>query len=71
MDNGKKALEELKKIGLEPRFHQLDLGNFDSIKTFAKYLKETHGGIDILVNNAAIFIHVSYSNSLNLFTLKF
>lgn len=61
IDNGKKALEELKKIGFEPRFHLLDLGSVDSIKAFAKYLKETHNGIDILVNNAAIFVHVNIS----------
>lgn len=31
----------------------------ESINRFAKYLKEKHGGIDILVNNAAIAFKVA------------
>jgi NAD(P)-dependent dehydrogenase (short-subunit alcohol dehydrogenase family) len=58
IDNGTKAVDELKKLGLDPRFYQLDIESQESINSFAKYLKDTHGGIDILVNNAAIFINV-------------
>ena len=58
VDNGRKAVEELSKQGLVARFHQLDIENTESIQKFSAYLKETHGGIDILVNNAAINIRV-------------
>ena len=34
------------------RFHQLDITNEDSIKTFAAYLKKEHDGLDVLINNA-------------------
>ena len=58
VDYGKKAIEELKKLGLEAKYHQLDIQNFESINKFAAYLKENYGGIDVLVNNAAILVDV-------------
>ncbi|KAG4076173.1 hypothetical protein HA402_014722 [Bradysia odoriphaga] len=51
---GLNSVEALKKEGLNPKFHQLDIESVDSIETFRDYLKSTHGGIDVLVNNAAI-----------------
>ncbi|XP_014276619.1 carbonyl reductase [NADPH] 3 isoform X4 [Halyomorpha halys] len=51
---GKKAVEELNKLGLKPEFHQLDIEDPKSIADFAEFIKNTHGGIDVLVNNAAI-----------------
>lgn len=51
---GKAAVEELNKLSLKPEFHQLDVDSEESIRTFAKFLKEKHGGLDVLVNNAAI-----------------
>lgn len=53
-DNGKKALEELAQQGLHPKFYQLDILNVDQIKKFAEFLKDNYGGVDVLVNNAAI-----------------
>lgn len=52
--SGKQAVEELKKEGANVSFHQLDIDNLASIKRFATYIKEKHGGLDLLVNNAAI-----------------
>ncbi|KAJ0181524.1 hypothetical protein K1T71_002246 [Dendrolimus kikuchii] len=52
--NGKKAVAELNKLGLKPAYHQLDVADRESVKRFAEYLKKTHGGFDILINNAAI-----------------
>lgn len=52
------AVKELEKLGLHPKFHQLDINNQNSIDTFRDYLKKTHGGLDILVNNAAIAFKV-------------
>lgn len=51
---GLAAVEELKKLGLSPSYHQLDIDNQDSINKFAVYIKNTYGGLDCLVNNAAM-----------------
>lgn len=40
--------------GLSVRFHQLDIDDEESITTFKTHLEETYGGLDVLVNNAAI-----------------
>ncbi|XP_033126228.1 carbonyl reductase [NADPH] 3-like [Anneissia japonica] len=53
-ERGKAAVEELKKEGLQPRFHQLDIDSLESIDRLKEFLKSTHGGLDILVNNAGI-----------------
>lgn len=57
-DLGKKAVEELKKEGLTPIFHQLEINNKESVKKFAEYISHKYGGLDILVNNAAILLLV-------------
>jgi len=51
---GEAAVEALKKEGLNPSFHVLDIGSKASVETLRDYMKEKYGGIDILVNNAAI-----------------
>ena len=58
VDYGKKAIEELQKLGLEAKYHQLDIQNLESINKFAAYINENYGGIDVLVNNAAILVDV-------------
>lgn len=52
--NGQEAIKKLNELGLKPLFHQLDVSDDKSVKTFADYIKTTHGGLDVLVNNAAI-----------------
>jgi len=51
---GKKATEDLKKEGLDARFHQLDLHSKESINKLKTFLQSQYGGLDILVNNAGI-----------------
>ncbi|XP_046751132.1 LOW QUALITY PROTEIN: carbonyl reductase [NADPH] 1-like [Diprion similis] len=51
---GQAAAEKLRKIGFQPRFHQLDITDDSSINAFKTYLNDTHGGLDILINNAGI-----------------
>jgi NAD(P)-dependent dehydrogenase (short-subunit alcohol dehydrogenase family) len=51
---GKIAVESLAKEGLAVKYHQLDIDNVDSIKKCADYIQKTHGGLDLLINNAAI-----------------
>ncbi|XP_072029326.1 carbonyl reductase [NADPH] 3-like isoform X3 [Amphiura filiformis] len=51
---GKTAVEELKKEGLNPSFHQLDINDQESINRLRDDLQKEHGGLDILIQNAAI-----------------
>ena len=51
---GLAAVKELEGEGLSTKFHQLDILSGESIKKLADFLVETYGGLDILVNNAAI-----------------
>lgn len=56
---GRKAVQELEKENIKVQFHQLDIDNQQSIDRFAKYIKEKHGGLDLLINNAAIAIFLN------------
>uniref|UniRef100_A0A1B6M714 carbonyl reductase (NADPH) n=1 Tax=Graphocephala atropunctata TaxID=36148 RepID=A0A1B6M714_9HEMI len=51
---GKAAVAELNKLKLNPEFHLLDITCKKSIAKFADFIKTRHGGLDVLVNNAAI-----------------
>ena len=53
-ERGEAAVEELKKEGLAPRFHQLDINDRSSIERLRDFLQQNYGGIDVLVNNAGI-----------------
>ncbi|XP_050361612.1 carbonyl reductase [NADPH] 1-like [Nymphalis io] len=72
---GMEALAELKKIGLNPKYHQLDVADRDSVLRFRDHIKEKHGGLDILINNAAIvdsdLSSSSYNNSRNVIDINF
>merc|ERR1711973_728435 len=51
---GKDAVEALKKEGINPKFHVLDISNEETIVKLRDFMKEKYGGIDVLVNNAGI-----------------
>ena len=55
---GKDAVEALKKEGLNPKFHQLDINDHASIVKLRDFLKENYQGLDCLVNNAGIAFKV-------------
>ena len=59
---GLKAVEQLKAEGLNPKFHQLDISDKKSIADLKSYLQATYGGLDLLINNAAIAYKVKCSN---------
>ena len=44
----------MEKLGLHPHYHQLDINDESSVTRIRDYLKENYGGLDLLVNNAAI-----------------
>jgi len=49
---GEEAVKGLASQGLKAVFHQLDVTDKASIASFAAHLKDQHGGLDVLVNNA-------------------
>ncbi|KAJ2949637.1 hypothetical protein O0L34_g15562 [Tuta absoluta] len=51
---GIEAVETLKKEGFKPKFHQLEVTDKASVQKFADHLRQKHGGLDILINNAAV-----------------
>ncbi|XP_062384423.1 carbonyl reductase [NADPH] 1-like [Sardina pilchardus] len=51
---GTAAVESLKAEGLKPLFHQLDISDPASVRTARDYFQEKYGGLDVLINNAAI-----------------
>lgn len=55
VDLGQQAVKDLAAQNVEGvKFHQLDIDNQSSIDTFAAYIKEKYGGVDVFVHNAAI-----------------
>lgn len=60
---GRAAVAELNKLGLKPEYHQLDVSDRNSVLKFRDHIKATHGGIDLLVNNAAVANSVQLYNS--------
>ncbi|XP_022080043.1 carbonyl reductase [NADPH] 3-like [Acanthaster planci] len=53
-ERGREAVARLNQEGLQPKYHQLDVTDRVSVKKLRDFLKETHGGLDVLVNNAGI-----------------
>ncbi|XP_070259783.1 carbonyl reductase [NADPH] 1-like [Myotis yumanensis] len=51
---GRAAVQQLQAEGLSPRFHQLDIQDLQSIRALRDFLRKEYGGLDVLVNNAAI-----------------
>ncbi|XP_002721301.4 carbonyl reductase [NADPH] 3 [Oryctolagus cuniculus] len=51
---GRAAVQQLQAEGLSPRFHQLDITDLQSIRALRDFLRREYGGLNVLVNNAAI-----------------
>ncbi|XP_036755215.2 carbonyl reductase [NADPH] 1-like [Manis pentadactyla] len=51
---GQAAVQQLQAEGLSPRFHLLDIDDLQSIRALRDFLFKEYGGLDVLVNNAAI-----------------
>jgi carbonyl reductase 1 len=52
--NGEKARLELEKQGIDAEVFVMDVRNSERVKALADHLQTHYGGLDILVNNAAI-----------------
>lgn len=59
VERGQDAVKKLKELGFNPLFHQLDINDQKSVDTLKDFLVKEHGGLDLLVNNAAIAFPVS------------
>lgn len=57
---GQEAVEALKRAGLHAPFHQLDVSDPSSIKTFASWFKEKFAALDILVSCHMICVLKSF-----------
>lgn len=56
----KKIKEELAgKSHPDIRYHQLDITDEKSCQKFADFIKQEHGGLDVLINNAGFAFKVS------------
>lgn len=53
---GKAACRQLEKGHLDVQFYQLDVTKPDEIQSLATYIETEFGRLDILINNAGIFI---------------
>ena len=60
-ERGLAAVQGLKKEGVSPCFHQLDITDHDSIVKLHNHIKEKYGGLDLLVNNAGMAYKVRLS----------
>ncbi|EPS58596.1 hypothetical protein M569_16215, partial [Genlisea aurea] len=61
---GEEAAKVLREGGLNVVFHQLDIVDRDSIEAFAGWIRETYGGIDILINNAGVNFNTGSDNNV-------
>lgn len=66
-ERGKQAVEALKKEGLDPHYHLLDIDDETSVHTLRDYFVSNYGGLDVLVNNAAILIPYKEGDSIQNF----
>ncbi|TMW92986.1 hypothetical protein EJD97_012326 [Solanum chilense] len=61
---GEEAVKVFQEGGLNVAFHQLDIVDPVSIQTFCDWIKETYGGLDILINNAGVNFNCGKDNSV-------
>lgn len=58
-EKGKAAVAKLKELGFNPLYHQLDISDQTSVDNFKEHIRTTHGGLDLLINNAGVLYRVS------------
>ena len=67
---GEEAASALKKDGLEILNHKLDVTSLPDIQNFAQYLTKEFGRLDVLINNAGIFLDGRESGSTSVLDAK-
>ncbi|ARV59992.1 short-chain dehydrogenase [Nostocales cyanobacterium HT-58-2] len=66
---GKAAAEKLQAEGLNVIFYPLDVTNHESSQQLAEFIRQQFGKLDVLINNAAIYID-SQANGNSVFDAK-
>lgn len=61
---GKAAAEKLQAEGLDVTFHPLDVTSDESSQKLAEFISQQFGKLDVLVNNAGIYIDEVGNNSV-------
>lgn len=61
------AAQEIRAVGGEAHVYPTDLSSFDQVDALAKAVLEQHGGVDVLVHNAARSIRRPASQSVDRF----
>ena len=59
---GRRAVKELQKEDLNPKYHVLDICEEESVLKFREFMKNAYNGIDVLVNNAGVAIPEDINN---------
>ena len=54
VSKGLAAVAKLEADGLKLKFHQLDVTSIESVESLKRHISDEYGGVDILINNAAI-----------------
>lgn len=54
-EDGERVLNEVKALGGEGLFIKTDVSNYGEVKSMVERVVERYGGVDILVNNAAVW----------------
>ena len=65
-NKGKAAFKKLEGENLPVRYHQLDVTDGNSISRLENFLQHEFGRLDILINNAGIFL----DNSVSIFDVE-
>ncbi|MGD0854916.1 MAG: SDR family NAD(P)-dependent oxidoreductase [Dehalococcoidia bacterium] len=60
---GEEAIRQLRTRGLSPIFHLLDVTDDASVAMFAETIRRRHGGVDIVISNAAARISRNLSQA--------
>lgn len=53
-DRAEAVVEEIRSGGGDAETYQCHIQNFDDVKEMVKYIKDTHGPLDLAVNNAGV-----------------
>ena len=69
---GQDAVKKLKDEGLNPILQVVDITNLDTINRLKEFLLKNYGGLDLLVNNAAIyFLEKSFEDTENILNTNY
>ncbi|TRY68076.1 hypothetical protein DNTS_034800 [Danionella cerebrum] len=67
---GTAAVESLKKEGFTALFQQLDITDTESVRAARDFFQQKYGGVDVLVNNAAIAFKTDVTLKTNFFATR-